>query len=186
MTAGSRVLVLGGARSGKSTYAERLLADEPAVDYVATSGQRPDDPEWLQRVAEHQARRPQRWRTLETTDLEAVLTTPGPPVLIDCLTLWLTAVMDETGAWDDAKWREGGRDAVHARIDALVDAWHETPRYVVAVSNEVGSGVVPSYPSGIRFRDELGRLNMRLAEIADRVMLLVAGQPLDLSAERTR
>ncbi len=88
---GRRVLVLGGARSGKSTYAERLLAVEPAVDYVATSGERPDDPDWVQRVAEHRARRPATWRTLETTDIEGVLATPGPPVLVDCLALWLTA-----------------------------------------------------------------------------------------------
>ena len=180
-----RVLVLGGARSGKSTYAEGLLAAEPAVDYVATSGERPDDPDWVQRVAEHRARRPATWRTLETTDITGVLATPGPPVLVDCLALWLTAVLDEAGAWDDATWGDGGRDAVQARVESLVAAWRDTERYVVAVSNEVGSGVVPSYPSGILFRDELGKLNMRLAEISDQVVLLVAGRPLDLTPERT-
>ncbi len=180
-----RVFVLGGARSGKSTYAERLLASEPAVDYVATSGERPDDPDWLQRVAEHRARRPESWRTIETTDVAGVLGTSGPPVLIDCLTLWLTVVLDECGAWDDGAWADGGRDAVRARVDSLVAAWRDTPRYVVGVSNEVGSGVVPSYASGIRFRDELGRLNMLLADVSDRVVLLVAGRPLDLTPERT-
>ncbi len=182
---GQRVLVLGGARSGKSTYAERLLAAEPAVDYVATSGARPDDPDWVQRVAEHRARRPATWRTLETTDIEGVLATPGPPVLLDCFALWLTAVLDGVGGWDDANWDGGSRDAVRARVESLIAAWRDTPRYVVAVSNEVGSGVVPSYPSGIRFRDELGKLNMRLADVSDRVILLVAGRPLDLTPERT-
>ncbi len=94
-------------------------------------------------------------------------------------------MLDEVGAWEDATWDDGGRDAVQVRIESLVAAWRDTPRYVVAVSNEVGSGVVPSYPSGIRFRDELGKLNMRLADVSDRVVLLVAGRPLDLTPERT-
>src|SRR5215203_1366101 len=95
-----RVLVLGGARSGKSSYAERLLGRERSVEYVAC-GASPDadDAEWADRVAMHRARRPASWTTLETIDLPAVLSSPGPPVLVDCLTTWLARVMDDCGVW---------------------------------------------------------------------------------------
>jgi adenosylcobinamide kinase/adenosylcobinamide-phosphate guanylyltransferase len=169
------VLVLGGARSGKSSFAERLLGRARAVDYVAC-GAPPDatDAEWAGRVALHRARRPDAWRTLETLDVTGVLGEPGPPVLVDCLTTWLARVMDECGAWDESP----GADArLAARIDAVVDAWTATRRHVTAVSNEVGSGVVPATPSGRRFRDELGVLNARIAGCSDRVWLLTAGLP---------
>jgi adenosylcobinamide kinase/adenosylcobinamide-phosphate guanylyltransferase len=172
------VLVLGGARSGKSRHAESLLARVPDVDFVATGGQRRDDPEWVTRVAEHQARRPSGWRTLETTDLVPLLRTDGPPLLVDCLALWLTAVLDEAGAWDG--WSAATAGAVRSRTDALVSAWADTARTVVGVSNEVGSGVVPATASGRLFRDELGRLNARLAAVSDQAVLVVAGRPLQL------
>ena len=107
---GYRVLVLGGARSGKSLTAERLLAARDQVDYVAT-GAAPDasDPEWAARVATHQQRRPPHWATLETLDLESVLAAPdlsarqlATPVLVDCLSTWLAGVMDECGLWSAA------------------------------------------------------------------------------------
>jgi adenosylcobinamide kinase/adenosylcobinamide-phosphate guanylyltransferase len=168
-------LVLGGARSGKSSFAEQLLARDRAVDYVAC-GLVPDgsDPEWTERVTLHRARRPASWRTLETVDLAAVLGRPGPPVLVDCLTTWLARVMDDCGIWSDAP----DADArLAAGIDALVDAWRGARRRVVAVSNEVGSGVVPATPSGRRFRDELGVLNTRVAATSRRVWLVTAGLP---------
>jgi adenosylcobinamide kinase/adenosylcobinamide-phosphate guanylyltransferase len=170
-----RVLVLGGARSGKSSFAEQLLAGERAVDYVAC-GLVPDgsDPEWADRVALHRARRPASWRTVETLDLPDVLGRPGPAVLIDCLTTWLAGVMDESGIWSDV---DAADDRLATRIDALLDAWSTTPRRVVAVSNEIGSGVVPATPSGRRFRDELGVLNARVATATPRVWLLTAGLP---------
>ncbi|PBC81991.1 MULTISPECIES: bifunctional adenosylcobinamide kinase/adenosylcobinamide-phosphate guanylyltransferase [unclassified Streptomyces] len=114
---------------------------------------------------------------------------PGPgtgrpagtsPLLIDCLALWLTHVMDDVGAWDDATWEAGGREALRKRTDALVAALRETRRPVVAVSNEVGSGVVPATPAGRRFRDELGRLNAAFAAECEQVLLVVAGQALAL------
>ncbi|MFG2528844.1 bifunctional adenosylcobinamide kinase/adenosylcobinamide-phosphate guanylyltransferase [Streptomyces sp. NPDC048516] len=102
------------------------------------------------------------------------------PLLIDCLALWLTHVMDDVGAWDDATWEAGGREALRKRTDALVAALRETRRPVVAVSNEVGSGVVPATPAGRRFRDELGRLNAAFAAECEQVLLVVAGQALAL------
>ncbi|MEU6332362.1 bifunctional adenosylcobinamide kinase/adenosylcobinamide-phosphate guanylyltransferase [Streptomyces sp. NPDC047049] len=114
---------------------------------------------------------------------------PGPgsgrpagtsPLLIDCLALWLTHVMDDVGAWDDATWEAGGREALRKRTDALVAALRVTRRPVVAVSNEVGSGVVPATAAGRRFRDELGRLNAAFAAECEQVLLVVAGQALAL------
>ncbi|WP_329177824.1 bifunctional adenosylcobinamide kinase/adenosylcobinamide-phosphate guanylyltransferase [Streptomyces decoyicus] len=102
------------------------------------------------------------------------------PLLIDCLALWLTHVMDEVGAWDDATWEAGGRRALRERTDALVAAVRRTHRTVVAVSNEVGSGVVPATPAGRRFRDELGRLNAAFGAECEQLLLVVAGQALVL------
>jgi adenosylcobinamide kinase/adenosylcobinamide-phosphate guanylyltransferase len=168
------VLVLGGARSGKSATAEDMLAGDAPVDYVATgippgSG----DAEWDTRVAEHKERRPPHWRTVETLALTEVLATPDPaPVLVDCLTTWLARVMDDCGAWDDA---DGTAGALAERIEQMLQAWRHTRRQVIAVSNEIGSGVVPDTISGQRFRDELGRLNARIAADSDEVWLCTAG-----------
>ncbi|WP_458085672.1 bifunctional adenosylcobinamide kinase/adenosylcobinamide-phosphate guanylyltransferase [Streptomyces malaysiensis] len=175
-----RTLVLGGARSGKSLEAERRLAAFPDVLYVATSGTRAGDPEWAARVAAHRERRPGSWRTTETCDLAPLLAEDGPPLLIDCLALWLTDAMDSVSAWDDEKWAHGGEHALHERVSALVAAVRATSRTVVAVSNEVGAGVVPATAAGRRFRDELGRLNAGFADECEQVLLVVAGQPMPL------
>ncbi|MFE9388090.1 bifunctional adenosylcobinamide kinase/adenosylcobinamide-phosphate guanylyltransferase [Streptomyces sp. NPDC006784] len=175
-----RTLVLGGARSGKSVEAERRLAAFPGVVYVATSGTRDGDPEWAARVAEHRERRPASWRTEETCDLVPLLEREGPPLLIDCLALWLTHTMDEVEAWDDTRWARGGAAELSARVHTLLEAVRRTPRLLVAVSNEVGSGVVPATPAGRRFRDELGRLNARFGEECEHVLLTVAGVALPL------
>ncbi|HKE50883.1 MAG TPA: bifunctional adenosylcobinamide kinase/adenosylcobinamide-phosphate guanylyltransferase [Actinomycetes bacterium] len=178
---GQRVLVLGGARSGKSAAAERRLGRVTSVTYVATSGRRPDDMEWAERVAAHRAARPTHWRTVETTDLVGVLTAATEPILVDCLTLWLAAVMDEADAWNDESWyRSAARTQVAERIDALVDSWAATTVPLVGVSNETGLGVVPDTASGRRFRDELGWLNQRVAAVSDEVVLVVAGRELRL------
>lgn len=177
-----RVLVLGGARSGKSVTAERMLAARDRVDYVATGG-RPDpaDPEWAGRVRTHQQRRPAHWVTLETLDLAQVLAGPqltardrATPVLVDCLSTWLAGVMDECGLWSAAP---GADKELAGRVDGLLGAWGASRRTVVAVSNEVGSGVIPGTASGVRYRDELGLLNTRVAAQCQQVWLCTAGIP---------
>lgn len=176
-----RTLVLGGARSGKSVEAERRLEAFPDVLYVATGGTRGGDTEWATRVSAHRERRPGSWRTTETCDLVPLLKDDdGAPLLIDCLSLWLTDAMDSVGAWDDAEWAGGGERALRARVGELADAVRHTRRTVVAVSNEVGSGIVPATASGRRYRDELGRLNAAFAAECEHVVLVVAGQALPL------
>jgi adenosylcobinamide kinase/adenosylcobinamide-phosphate guanylyltransferase len=157
-----RVLILGGARSGKSREAERRLLSEPDVTYVATALDSTADLEWSSRIALHRARRPAHWRTVETTDLVKVLQAETGPLLVDCMTLWLAHVLDTGADVDDA-------------IDDVVDAWRSCRALVVAVSNEVGSGVVPATEQGRHFRDALGQLNTRLAAEADEVQLVTAG-----------
>jgi adenosylcobinamide kinase / adenosylcobinamide-phosphate guanylyltransferase len=166
-----RVLLLGGARSGKSAEAERRLAAEPAVTYIATARPRARDPEWESRLAAHRERRPAGWQTAETTDVARLLRAAEGPLLVDDIGLWLTAVLDDVGWVPD-------HPALRERLDELVEAWRSAPVVVVAVSNEVGAGVVPATAAGRVFRDELGRLNARLAEAADEVCLLVAGLPM--------
>ena len=193
----SRTLVLGGARSGKSAHAEHLLAAEPQVTYVATGGVGEGDAEWQRRVAAHRSRRPDSWTTVETTDLEGVLdaAAPGDVLLVDCLTLWLASTLDLLDCWDDV---DLATKRAKERIDALAEAWRTTKAQVVAVSNEVGSGVVPATPSGRLFRDLQGLLNTRVARHSDSVTLVVAGRAarprlaggdppmtLDLAAFRT-
>ncbi|MET9963803.1 bifunctional adenosylcobinamide kinase/adenosylcobinamide-phosphate guanylyltransferase [Streptomyces sp. NPDC006326] len=175
-----RTLVLGGARSGKSFEAERRLGSFPEVVYVATGGSRDGDTEWAARIALHRDRRPGSWRTLETCELVPLLVEGGPPLLIDCLALWLTDAMDRAGAWDDAVWAGRGHKELRERVAELVAALRATRRTVVAVSNEVGSGIVPATASGRRFRDELGRLNAAVAAECEHVLLVVAGQAMVL------
>ncbi|AYC41867.1 MULTISPECIES: bifunctional adenosylcobinamide kinase/adenosylcobinamide-phosphate guanylyltransferase [Streptomyces] len=175
-----RTLVLGGARSGKSVEAERRLEAFPEVLYVATGGSRNGDTEWASRVATHRERRPGSWRTTETCDLVPLLKDDGAPLLIDCLSLWLTDAMDAVGAWDDAEWAGGGERELRSRVRELTEAVRGTRRTVVAVSNEVGSGIVPATASGRRYRDELGRLNTAFANECEQVVLVVAGQALVL------
>ncbi len=165
---GHRTLILGGARSGKSTEAERRLAAEPHVTYVATA--RPEledfDPEWAERVQAHRDRRPASWVTVETRDVAKVLDEATGVVLIDCLSLWLGDAIEHDDYTD--------------RIDELVAAWRGTRARVTAVSNEVGSGVVPESASGRLFRDQLGRLNTLIAAESDEVLLTVAGRVVQL------
>ncbi len=189
---GRRTLVLGGARSGKSAWAEAQLAAEPAVTYVATSGERPGDKEWVDRVALHRARRPPGWTTVESTDLAALLrdAVSGQPLLVDCVSLWLAAAADEAGIWSCVHGTAGCADCtgaaaadakMAATCDELVAAWRGTRARAFLVSNEVGSGVVPATASGRRYRDELGRRNARLAAESDSVVMLVAGRALALA-----
>ena len=166
-------LVLGGARSGKSMWAEEQFIGADDVEYVATSEIRADDPEWLDRVAIHRARRPAAWRTTETIDLPAVLLSDDPaPVLVDCLAVWFDRILMDAGAWDE---RPGWRESIQAKVSALTDALRATRRDVILVSNEVGSGVVPMSAAGRLYRDELGRLNAAVARVVGEVWLCTAG-----------
>jgi adenosyl cobinamide kinase/adenosyl cobinamide phosphate guanylyltransferase len=112
-------LIVGGARSGKSRLAERLVAAAASVTYVAPGYLPGEDLDWAARVAAHQARRPESWRTVETTDVAGVLAGAGETavILIDCLATWLTRVLDEAGAWSQV---EGWQSIVDAEADRLV------------------------------------------------------------------
>ncbi|MFD7158662.1 bifunctional adenosylcobinamide kinase/adenosylcobinamide-phosphate guanylyltransferase [Kribbella sp. NPDC059898] len=172
-----RTLVLGGARSGKSVAAERLLADVPDVVYVATGGNDAGSAEWAERVAKHRSRRPASWGLAETIDLVPLLETPGPPLLIDCLTLWLSRTMDALQVWDSL----GRADLVEQQMARLAGAWSSTPRRVVAVSNDVGSGIVPADPATRLFRDLMGRLNTTISLASDQVLWTIAGRTMPLT-----
>jgi adenosylcobinamide kinase/adenosylcobinamide-phosphate guanylyltransferase len=177
-----RTLITGGVRSGKSRFAESLAgAHSGTVRYVAPGYPPDDDGEWAARVAAHRSRRPPHWQTVETIDVAGMLagSAPGDLLLVDCLTTWLTRQLDEAGAWTDAP---GWGDRVDAATDALVAAWSAGAATVVAVTNEIGLGVVPATASGRLFRDRLGTLNQRIAAASDRVYLVVVGRVLDLSA----
>lgn len=159
--------MLGGARSGKSRYAETLVATSPPPWlYVATA--EPLDDEMRARIVEHRARRGADWRVIEAPrDLAGVLATAcaGSAILIDCLTLWLSNLM------------LAERD-IDVEINRLEAALAGIAGPVVLVSNEVGLGIVPDNALARRFRDAQGRLNQRIAARADRVVLMVAGLPL--------
>ena len=180
-----RTLVLGGARSGKSEWAEALLAAEPAVTYLATAPPRPGDPDWARRVAAHRERRLAHWRTVESAEVAGLLAAPPGPVLVDDLGNWLTRWLDAYGGWDGPA-APTGLAAVRDRMVELVAAWRGATTWVVAVSSEVGAGVVPATAAGRLFRDELGRLNRQLAEASDQVVLVVAGLPMWLRGDPCR
>ncbi|GAA1349365.1 bifunctional adenosylcobinamide kinase/adenosylcobinamide-phosphate guanylyltransferase [Saccharothrix algeriensis] len=175
-----RTLVLGGARSGKSAHAEGVLRDD-VVTYVATARRYPDDADWDLRIERHVARRPATWHTVEAPapdDLVALLTATAatdPPILVDDVATWLVGALDDAGAWEG-----GDAGAVERQCAALVGAVSRTRARLVLVSAEVGLGVVPGTRSGRLFRDHLGSLNARLAEVCDEVLLVVAGIPLRL------
>ena len=158
--------VLGGARSGKSRYAEGVIAAlAPPWTYVATA--EAGDEEMFARIKAHRERRGTDWRTIEAPrDLSAALATCRQiPVLVDCLTLWLSNLI-----LADAD--------IEQEMQALETTLVSRPAPTVLVANEVGSGIVPDYPLGRRFRDLQGILNQRIAARADRVVLMVAGLPL--------
>ncbi len=177
-------LVIGGARSGKSRFAESLAAHASSVTYLATGGTRADDAEWLERVRAHQARRPSSWTTVESTDLVAAIASHRHGILlIDCITLWLTHVLDESGAWDsEERDRTSSLACVHQAIDALVAAVASSTGELIIVSNEVGQGVVPPTYAGRLFRDLMGITNARLAHVSAQVHYMVAGRVLPLAS----
>jgi adenosylcobinamide kinase / adenosylcobinamide-phosphate guanylyltransferase len=160
--------VLGGARSGKSPYAESLLTTlPPPWFYIATAAA--GDAEMAARIEAHRVRRAASWRTVEAPrDIARALTACGEaPALVDCLTLWLSNLMLSEAD-------------IEAEIVRLERTLQVAAAPVVLVSNEVGFGIVPDHPLGRRFRDWQGLLNQRMAARADRVILMVAGLPLTL------
>jgi len=166
-------LVLGGARSGKSAYAEKLLAEIPGPrTYLATAAA--GDAEMAERIRRHRERRGAGWRTLEAPVEIAtpIHETPGP-VLVDCLTLWVSNLM-AAGADSDAA------------VERLLVALRREGGPVVLVSNEVGLGIVPDNALAREFRDRAGRVNQRVAAAADRVVFIAAGLPLALKGELPR
>lgn len=169
MPEGRLTLLIGGARSGKSRHAEQLVTELPAPwTYIATA--QAFDTEMEERIAEHRARRVPGWSTLEAPlALAATVETvpPGRPLLIDCLTLWLSNQM----------LAEHDLDAESAALERVL-ARPKGPWFVV--SNEVGLSIVPETPLGRRFRDAQGRLNQRVAALADRVLFMVAGLPMQV------
>ncbi|MGO4523919.1 bifunctional adenosylcobinamide kinase/adenosylcobinamide-phosphate guanylyltransferase [Microvirga sp. 2MCAF35] len=163
-----RVLVLGGARSGKSSTALRL-AESASTERIYIATAQAYDEEMRERIAQHRAERDGSWRTvdapLDLVDVVQGETAPGRAVLVDCLTLWLSNIV------------LAERDPPH-EADRLIQAVRDAGGPLILVSNEVGQGIVPATPLGRRFRDEQGRLNQRIAEACDAVVFVAAGCPI--------
>jgi len=168
----SLTLVLGGARSGKSRYAEALVMTSPAPwVYVAIA--EPFDDEMRARIAEHRSRRGEEWQTIDApTDLAGAIEDAPEDctVLVDCLTLWLNNLMFR-------------KINIETAIENLETALAGREAQTVLVSNETGLGIVPDNAEARRFRDLQGRLNQRIAAMAGRVVLMVAGIPMLVKGE---
>jgi adenosylcobinamide kinase/adenosylcobinamide-phosphate guanylyltransferase len=180
---GQLILVLGGARSGKSAFAQRLAQDlgQARVLFVATAEAR--DEEMAQRIARHRQSRPAGWRTAEAPQQvgEAVRRSLGNAavVLVDCLTLLVSNAILSLGLTPDLAQAEV---AVQAEVDALLQVCQASAATCIVVSNEVGLGLVPETPLGRVYRDLLGQANQALAASAHAVYLLVAGLAVDIKA----
>ncbi len=173
-------LVLGGARSGKSRYAQSLAAAAGGpVVFIATAElvSAGEDPEMAARIARHRADRPSHWKTLEAPlAVVAAVHSTESLVLVDCVTLWISNLLYEHRTLD----RSSREKTILAEVEALSSALRE--RESIAVSNEVGEGIVPETPLAREFRDLQGQANQILAREASRVVLLVAGIPLTLKS----
>lgn len=173
---GTRTLILGGVRSGKSGHGESLLLDHASVRYLATGPTTSSDAEWVARLAAHRARRDDRYTTVETIDVAAALRSDQTVTLLDDLGNWLAAQLDAVGGWGDAP-----VDLTSVRTE-ICSAIADFTGDLVIISPEVGLSVVPPTPAGRRFQDELGALNEAVAAVCDRVVLTVAGRVLELPA----
>jgi len=165
--------VLGGVRSGKSRFAQRIASGSGGVIFIATA--KPSDPEMELRIERHRKSRPAAWRTLEVpVDLDAAiagLQDPNQLALVDCLTVYLANVMSKA---------QGKESVIKDHTERLCSALKETRASVILVSNEVGSGVHATTATGRFYCDLLGELNQRVAVLADNVILMVAGIPVPI------
>lgn len=181
---GRLYFVTGGARSGKSRFAQALAeAETGEVVYLATM--EPLDDELVRRVARHRAERPSSWHTVEAPrDLERAITgAPGDAtILLDCLSLWVTNRLLPLGDDPTPDATEHLERALEGELDACIDVQRERGGTLIIVTNEVGSGIVPPSALGRVYRDLLGRANQRVSLRADRAWLLVAGRALELPA----
>lgn len=181
---GEVAFVTGGARSGKSRFAERLAtrSGRPVV-YIATM--EPGDEELVARVARHRAERPAHWDTVEAPTEPAAALRATPPdacVLLDCLSLWVANRLLVLGDTPVPAVIDALEATLDTDLDALLTAAATRPGPTILVSNEVGGGVVPESALGRVYRDLLGRVNQRAAARADRAWLLVAGRAIELPA----
>jgi len=180
MTKKRLVLILGGARSGKSEYAQQLAEQHgDKVLYLATATA--GDDEMKTRIVTHRSGRPAHWRTLEAplkiaSALEVAIG-DAEVVLLDCLTLLVSNITIRAGDEPNTSVVE---QEVRAEVEALLAVWASHDATLIIVSNEVGMGIVPAYPLGRLYRDALGRANQWLATRADEVILLIAGLPVEL------
>ena len=170
----SVILVLGGVRSGKSRYAQRIAERWRRVTFVATA-RACDDAEMQGKIARHRAERPSKWTTVEEplllgSALQAAAL-HSDAILVDCLTLFSANLLEM---------HRDDEPGLQMQIDGLCQALEAPPTNIILVSNEVGSGVVPAYASGRRFRDLAGEINQRVAARADTVYLMIAGIPVTL------
>jgi len=182
------ILVLGGARSGKSTFAERLAAtSEKRIAFIATATA--SDEDMRNRIMRHKASRPVTWITIEEPlDLVAAITQASDEadvILLDCITLWLSNWMAQhssTIEGDDVQLQHAYNDGVLADIETLLSAirFLAPGKTVIIVTNEVGLGIVPMHPLSRAYRDLLGWMNQRIAQDADRVYLMIAGLGVDI------
>jgi adenosylcobinamide kinase/adenosylcobinamide-phosphate guanylyltransferase len=167
-------LVLGGVRSGKSRYAQQIAERAERVTFVATAERR-DDAEMYAKIERHRADRPNSWTTIEEPlQLAQTIHQAGKDsevILIDCLTLFASNLLEACG---------DNTAQLQSHIDALCLALRTAPCSIILVSNEVGSGVVPAYELGRKFRDLVGEINQRVASASDSVLLMVAGLPFPL------
>jgi len=185
---GKLTLILGGARSGKSTFAEkRAQKAAGSVLYIATAEAK--DPEMASRIESHKRERPSHWQTLEiplevgrTAQTQAVAVA-ADIVLLDCLTLLVTNVLMQVNPDPDVVDESASNAAVVAEIEGLITAVAQSSANWLIVSNEVGLGLVPPYPLGRAYRDTLGRANQMLAQVADEVYFMIAGLPMRMMPE---
>ncbi|MDA0270736.1 MAG: bifunctional adenosylcobinamide kinase/adenosylcobinamide-phosphate guanylyltransferase [Chloroflexi bacterium] len=180
---GHITFVTGGARSGKSSYAERLAARTGlTVTYIATM--EAGDNELRARVARHRAQRPRGWHTVEAPRAlaEAITgATPGDAVLVDCLSLWVANHLFGLGGDDPAPEAiDVLEQALTSATDEVIEVARSRPGPSIFVTNEVGSAIVPEYVLGRAYRDLLGRVNQQVSRAADTAWLLVAGRAIAL------